>query len=297
MESKGILYLVATPIGNLEDITLRALRMLKEVDLIGAEDTRNSRKLLSYYQINTPLTSYHDHNQETKGRQLIDRLLGGKNVALISDAGMPGISDPGSLLVKQALAAGITVVPVPGANAALAALVASGINTDRFLFHGFLPRRKKEREEQLLFLKEESRTVIIYEAPHRLVATLKSLANCWHGGQVAVARELTKKFEEFVRGTAQEILDHFLTTPPKGEITMVLEGNREKSQDTAISMAKQPLSLIQSKEQVNPVEQVMELVKQGCHKKAAIKEVSSLLNINKRVLYQLVLETEGKIKS
>jgi 16S rRNA (cytidine1402-2'-O)-methyltransferase len=292
MEDKGILYLVATPIGNLEDITLRALRVLKEVDLIGAEDTRYSRKLLNYYQINTPLTSYHDHNQETKGRQLIDKLLGGMNIALISDAGMPGISDPGSLLVKQALEAGITVVPVPGANAALAALVASGINTDRFMFHGFLPRRKKEREERLLLLKEEPRTVIIYETPHRLVATLKSLVKCWHGGQVAVARELTKKFEEFVRGTSQEVLEHFLVTQPRGEITMVLEGNREISQ--VIIREKQGLGLTQPKEETNPVEQVMGLVKQGYQKKDAIKEVSNLLRINKRALYQLVLEAEGK---
>lgn len=288
MGKLGTLYLVATPIGNLEDITIRALRILKEADLIAAEDTRTSKKLLSYYQISTPMTSYHDHNKDTKGTQLVTKLVGGLNVALITDAGLPGISDPGSDLVKQALKHQIQVVPIPGANAAITALVASGINTDRFLFHGFLPRKKKEREEQLVLLSKEPRTVIIYEAPHRLKATLESLVKYWHGGQVTIARELTKKFEEFVRGTAREVQEHFLANQPKGEITIVLEGNREAEQE------KINMYLTDKGIQATPVDQVQVLVAQGQQKKEAIKEVSKKLGLNKRELYNQVLELEGK---
>lgn len=283
LKQKGTLYLVATPIGNLEDITLRALKVLKEVDLIGAEDTRTSKKLLSHYEINTPLTSYHDHNQQLKGKQLIEKLQEGINIAIITDAGLPGISDPGSDLVRLAVEQDITVVPIPGANAALTALVASGINTDRFLFHGFLPRKKKEREEQLSALKDEPRTIIIYEAPHRLKETLKSMSQHFAARKIAVAREMTKKFEQFIRGTPEQVLQHFNVIDPRGEITIILEGRKpsEKLEE-------------ELKPAVDPIEAINTLVQAGQSKKEAIKQVAKETGVNRRELYEQMLIAEGK---
>ncbi|WP_297198432.1 16S rRNA (cytidine(1402)-2'-O)-methyltransferase [Thermanaeromonas sp.] len=220
----GRLFLVGTPLGNLEDITLRALRVLKEVDLIAAEDTRRTRALLSYYNIHKPLTSFHHHNRKEKGPVLIRRLQEGQDIALVTDAGMPGISDPGEDLVREALGAGIEVIAVPGPSAVITALVVSGLPAGRFAFEGFLPRAGKERKERLADLAYEERTLILFEAPHRLTRTLKELLEAWGDRPVAVGRELTKKFETVFRGTLQEALKYFEETPPRGECTLVVAG-------------------------------------------------------------------------
>jgi 16S rRNA (cytidine1402-2'-O)-methyltransferase len=216
----GTLYIVATPIGNLEDMTFRAVRILKEVDLIAAEDTRHSRKLLSHFGITKPLTSYFDHNKTLKGESLLARLRDGASVALISDAGTPCISDPGYQLVRDAVAAGITVVP--GASATVAALSASGLPTDAFTFAGFLPNRQGNRRERLAELKDEGRVVVFYEAPHRLRAALADLREVCGDRQVVIARELTKLYEEFVRGSVTEVLASFAEREVKGEIVLLV---------------------------------------------------------------------------
>lgn len=217
------LYLVSTPIGNLEDITLRALRVLKEASLIAAEDTRQTRKLLGRYEITTPCISYHEHSGEDKVAQLLAALASG-DVALVSDAGTPGISDPGYDLVRTCLAQGVAVVPVPGPSAPVAALVASGLPTDRYLFIGFLPRKGSERRAALADLAGLTATIVAFEAPHRLLATLADLRAVLGDRQVAVARELTKLHEELVRGTASEALARFERERPRGEITLVIAG-------------------------------------------------------------------------
>jgi len=216
------LYILATPIGNLEDMTFRAVRTLKEVDLIAAEDTRHSRKLLSHFGIAKPLTSYFDHNKTLKGESLLARLRDGASVALISDAGTPCISDPGYQLVRDAVAAGITVVPLPGASATVAALSASGLPTDAFTFAGFLPNRQGKRRERLAELKDEGRVVVFYEAPHRLRAALADLREVCGDRQVVLARELTKLYEEFVRGSVTEVLASFADREVKGEIVLLV---------------------------------------------------------------------------
>ena len=220
----GILYIVPTPIGNLEDITLRALRILKEVSLIAAEDTRTSRVLTNHFEIHTPMTSYHEHNKLSKLDQIYDALSMG-DVALISDAGTPGISDPGYELIQGAIEQGITVVPLPGANAVTTALVASGLPTDEFLYVGFLPRKTKALKDRLTILSTRTETMIAYESPYRLTDTLAAIMEVMGvGHQVCVAREVTKKFEEFFRGTAQEAHDHFTAENPRGEITLLIAG-------------------------------------------------------------------------
>jgi 16S rRNA (cytidine1402-2'-O)-methyltransferase len=225
--SVGVLYLVATPIGNLEDITHRALRVLREVDLIAAEDTRVTRKLLSHFDIHTPLTAYHAHTSEGREENLLQRLEAGAKVALVSDAGTPCVSDPGAELVAQAIQRGVKVEPVPGASALLSALVASGLPPARFVFEGFLPRTN-DRRERLRDVANEARTVVLYEAPQRLTETLHDLAKeCGSSRPVAVGRELTKKFEEFVRGTLAEVEAHFKQTAPRGECVLVLAGKPE----------------------------------------------------------------------
>jgi 16S rRNA (cytidine1402-2'-O)-methyltransferase len=224
----GVLYIVSTPIGNLEDISLRALRVLKEAAIIAAEDTRHTKTLLSHYGIGTPLTSYHDFNKEEKTPVLIARLKDGHDVALVSDAGTPAISDPGYYLTTQALVAGIQVVPIPGPSALLAALAASGLPTDAFVFEGFLPRKPGPRRRLLESLRDESRTVILFESPHRLRASLEAIRDTLGGRRIVLARELTKMHEEFLRGTAEELLAALKARSLKGEITLVLEGNRER---------------------------------------------------------------------
>ena len=220
--NSGTLYIVATPIGNLEDMTFRAVRVLKEVDLIAAEDTRHSRKLLTHFGIAKPLTSYFDHNKTLKGEYLLDRLREGAAVALISDAGTPCISDPGYQLVRDAVAAGIPVVPIPGVSATVTALSASGLPTDAFTFAGFLPNRQGKRRERLADYRDEGRVVVFYEAPHRLLAALADLREVCGDRQVVVARELTKIYEEFVRGSVTEVMARFADREVKGEVVLLV---------------------------------------------------------------------------
>lgn len=223
---KGILYLVGTPIGNLEDITLRALRILKEADLIAAEDTRYTRKLLTHYDIHTSLTSFYEHNELKKTSYLMNYLKEGKKIALVSNAGMPGISDPGYCLIKEAIKEKIKIVPIPGPTALISALTVSGLPTDSFIFVGFLGRKKGKRVNKLKALKEEKRTLIIYEAPHRIKKVLREIKDILGDRQIVVARELTKKFEEILRGKISEIEILFEEKEPRGEFTLIVEGKK-----------------------------------------------------------------------
>jgi 16S rRNA (cytidine1402-2'-O)-methyltransferase len=222
--SKGTLYLVSTPIGNLEDITLRALRVLKEADLIAAEDTRRTRLLLQRHQISRPITSYHDHNKEARSPALLDRLLNGQSVALVSDAGTPGISDPAFYLVRLAIEQGVPVVPIPGPSALVSALVVSGLPPDRFVFEGFLPAKSGRRQARLKALAHEERTLLFFESPHRLTRTLEDILQIMGDRRAAVARELTKKFEEVVRGSVSRLLHHYGEKKPRGEVVIILAG-------------------------------------------------------------------------
>lgn len=222
---KGTLYLVATPIGNLEDMTFRAVRVLKEADLIAAEDTRQTRKLLTHFEISTRLVSYHEHNKHASGVELIRILESGQSIALVSDAGMPAISDPGFDLVKMAIEHQIAVVPIPGANAALSALVISGLSTERFLFVGFLPREKKNAVVELEKIKASSATLLAYESPHRISKTLEHIYDVLGDRRVAVIRELTKKYEEVIRGSVQQCKQYIQQIEPRGEYCIVIEGN------------------------------------------------------------------------
>lgn len=224
----GVLYIVSTPIGNLEDISFRALRVLKEVATVAAEDTRHTKTLLAHYGIGTPLTSYHDFNKEEKAPVLLERLKDGHSVALVSDAGTPTISDPGYFLITQALAAGITVAPVPGPSAVLTALAASGLPTDAFVFEGFLPRKSGPRRRLLESLRDERRTVIVFESPHRLRSSLELIREILGDRRIVLARELTKIHEEFLRGTAEELLKTLGARTIRGELTLVLEGKRKR---------------------------------------------------------------------
>lgn len=218
----GTLYIVATPIGNLEDMTFRAVRILKDVELIAAEDTRHSRKLLSHFGISRPLTSYFDHNKNFKGSYILDRLKDGLSVALVSDAGTPCISDPGYQLVRDAVAAGIPVVPIPGASAAIAALSASGLATDRFAFEGFLPNRQGKRRDKLLSVKGEERVLVFYESPKRLAAALADLLETMGDREVVIARELTKLYEEFIRGRVSAVVERLKEQQVKGEVVVLV---------------------------------------------------------------------------
>jgi 16S rRNA (cytidine1402-2'-O)-methyltransferase len=221
----GTLYIVATPIGNLEDITLRALRVLKEVDVVAAEDTRHTQVLLNHYGIQTPVTSYHEHNERTKAEALVKQLLKGQDVALVSDAGTPAISDPGFCLVKQAVDAGIRVIPLPGASALTAVLSASGLPTDRVAFEGFLPAKKKPRREKLRALRDEARTLLFYEAPHRLAETLDDVHELLGDREAVLAREVSKVHEEFLRGRISELLHALRRREIRGEFTLIISGS------------------------------------------------------------------------
>jgi 16S rRNA (cytidine1402-2'-O)-methyltransferase len=225
----GRLYIVSTPIGHMEDITLRALRILKEASIVAAEDTRHTQKLFNHYQIHTPLTSYHDHNKEEKSEILLQRLKEGQSLALVADAGTPGISDPGYYLINRCIQAGIPISPISGPSAFLAALTVSGLPTDAFLFEGFLPKKRTGRLKQLNALKEEPRTIILYESPHRLVRCLHDLAEVLGDRRVVVARELTKLYEEIIRGRLSQIIPKMEGRSIRGEITLVIEGNRSIS--------------------------------------------------------------------
>ncbi len=228
----GKLYLCATPIGNLSDITLRCLEVLESVDLIAAEDTRHTLKLLNHFEITKPLTSYYEHNRKEKGYMLADEILAGKNIALVSDAGTPAISDPGEDLVAICIEKGIDVVPVPGCVAAINALIGSGMPTGRFCFEGFLSVNKQSRKEHLEAIKDETRTMIFYEAPHKLLATLKDFEKVFGGDRrISLCRELTKIHEEYVRLTVSEAIAKYEETPPKGEFVLVVSGAEEKIED------------------------------------------------------------------
>jgi 16S rRNA (cytidine1402-2'-O)-methyltransferase len=219
-----MLYVVATPIGNLDDITLRALEVLKSVDLIAAEDTRHSGNLLRHFEIRKQLVSYHEHNEAMRSAELVERLAGGENVALITDAGMPGLSDPGARLIRKCIERGLPYTIVPGVSAILTALVGSGLEADAFCFHGFLPVKSGQRERELRAAVERKETTIFFESPYRILKTLAACAELMPERQLCVARELTKKFEEFRRGTASELLAHYEAHPAKGEITLVISG-------------------------------------------------------------------------
>jgi 16S rRNA (cytidine1402-2'-O)-methyltransferase len=225
----GILYIVATPIGNLEDITLRALRVLREVDVIAAEDTRHTQILLSHHDIHTPVTSYHEHNEKTKAQELVTRLARGKNIALVSDAGTPAISDPGFRLVVQAIRAGVRIIPIPGASALTAVLSATGLPTDRFVFEGFLPAKKKLRRERLQTLRDETRTLIFYEAPHRLKDTLDDIHELLGNREAVLAREVTKIHEEFLRGPVSALVREIGSGEVRGEVTLIISGSAGES--------------------------------------------------------------------
>lgn len=228
IKDKGILYVVSTPIGNMEDITLRALRILKEVQLIAAEDTRHTKKLLNAYDINTPLTSLYDQNELKKSSYIISRLNDGMDVAYVSDAGTPGISDPGYILVNQAVRNFIRVVPVPGPSAVVAALSAAGLPMDSFVFSGFLPSRKGKRRQFMKSLKDETKTIVFYESPRRVISTLQEIEEIFGNRQAVIGRELTKVYEEILRGTVSELIDSLQERQIKGEFTLIISG-AEKS--------------------------------------------------------------------
>ena len=285
-EKNGTLYLCATPIGNLGDMTFRAVETLKHVSLIAAEDTRHTRKLLSHFDIHVPLTSYHEHNKRSKGPELIARLLAGQDVALVSDAGLPGISDPGEDLVALALAEAIIVTPIPGANAALTALVASGLPAAKFLFVGFLPKAASDRRNQIAALREAAQTLVFYESPHHLRRTVEDLRSELGDRKAVVARELTKIHEEFVRGTLSELSAHFAENRPRGEITLLIDGRTMEKQDSsAIQADAGDLSDSALRQEV------AKLISDGENKKDAIKMTASRLGLPRRRVYQLMIDS------
>jgi 16S rRNA (cytidine1402-2'-O)-methyltransferase len=279
----GMLYICATPIGNLEDITLRTLRVLKEVDLIAAEDTRHSIKLLNHFEIKTPMTSYHEYNKYDKAKTLVKKMEEGINVALITDAGTPAISDPGEELVKQCHEAGIAVTSLPGPSAFVTALTISGQATRRFCFEAFLPYDKKEREMVLEELKIETRTIIVYEAPHKLKKTLKELYDVLGNRQISLCRELTKKHETNFRTTLSEAIAYYEMQEPKGEFVLVIEGadrQQLKSQEMQEFLS------------MSIPDHVKYYIEQGLDKKEAMKQAAKDRGVGKREIYQALLEVE-----
>lgn len=267
----GKLYLVATPIGNLEDITLRALRILKEVDYIAAEDTRNTLKLLNHFEIKKPLISNHRHNENDRENVLINKLKEGKNIAIVSDAGTPGISDPGEVIVKKAIEENIEVIPIPGACAAINALIASGLDTKEFVFFGFLPLNKKIRKEKLEEIQSENKTIIIYEAPHKIKDTLNDFRNIIGNRKIVLAREITKIHEEFIRGNINEIIEK--SENLKGEMILLIEGNSENKKENILN-------------NLNLDEHYKIYEKQGLDKKEIIKKIAKDRGVNKNEIYQ-----------
>ena len=279
----GILYLCATPIGNLQDMTPRVVETLKEVDLIAAEDTRNSIKLLNHFEIKTPMTSYHEFNKVEKALYLVEQLQTGKNIALISDAGTPAISDPGEILVRECHNAGIQVTSLPGACALITALTMSGLNTRRFCMEGFLPSDKKEKRNILEELKQESRTIILYEAPHRLSKTLLELYEVLGDREIALCRELTKKFETVMKTTLKEAIDYYKENEPRGEYVLVLEGK---------SLVEKKQEKIEEWEKMS-IEEHMEFYEnQGIDHKEALKKVAKDRGVGKRDIYKYLVNNE-----
>lgn len=281
-DGAGTLYLCATPIGNLEDMTYRAVRMLGEVPLIAAEDTRHTRQLLTHFDIHTKLTSYHEHNKFTKGPELIDWLLSGHDLICVSDAGLPGICDPGSHLAQLAVEAGIRVSPLPGCNAGLSALICSGLDTTRFTFVGFLPKTAKKQQEVLAEVREHRETLIFYEAPHHLKGTLRQLVSGLGGSRrAAFGRELTKKFEEFRRGTLQQLLDFYETHEPRGEYVLIVEGFSGETEEERADSSEDPVELCQ------------QFMANGLSKKEAMRETAKKLGISRRDVYAALLSAES----
>ena len=274
----GKLYICPTPIGNLEDMTYRTIRILNEVDLIASEDTRHSIKLLNHFEISKPLTSYHEHNKDSKGGYLINKLLEGENIALISDAGMPGISDPGEDIIKQAIEHNIDIEVLPGATASITALVGSGLETAKFAFEGFLDRDKKVRRNQLEELKEERRTIIFYESPHRLKDTLKDMLKVLGNRRIAVNREITKKYQEIIREDIETVINIFNEKEVKGEFVLIVEGFKGEK------------TVQNSYEDLTEREYVITLMENGMDKKDAIKTVCKDRKLKKDVVYKQVLD-------
>ena len=287
INNSGTLYLCATPIGNLEDMTFRAVRVLKEADLIAAEDTRNSIRLLNHFDIHTPMTSYHEYNRIEKGYHLVSLLLEGKNIALITDAGTPGISDPGEDLVRMCRDAGIPVTSVPGACACVNALIISGRPTRRFCFEAFLPADKKDRRRVLQEIQEETRTTVIYEAPHRLRKTLQELLEVLGDRRLSICRELTKKFEPFMETTLEDAVRFYGEQEPRGEYVLVLEGRSHASIDEEERSRFENMSV---QEHVEMYEE------QGLNRKDAMKQAAKDRGVSKRDIYRSLLEEDGGMK-
>ena len=282
----GMLYLCATPIGNLEDMTFRAVRILEEADLIAAEDTRNSVKLLNHFDIHTPMTSYHEYNKYEKGRKLVEKMLEGSTVALITDAGTPGISDPGEELVRMCYEAGIPVTAVPGAAACITGLILSGLPTRRFAFEAFLPTDKKEREAVIDSLRQEQRTIVLYEAPHRLVKTLTLLARTLgEDRRVSICRELTKKHETVFRSTLGQAVSYYESTEPKGECVIIAEGlSREQIEQEAR----------EKWEDMSIEDHVAHYMSMGDDRKEAMKKAARDRGVSKRDIYNYLEQNKEK---
>ncbi|HSH36943.1 16S rRNA (cytidine(1402)-2'-O)-methyltransferase [Schnuerera sp.] len=274
--NKGILYICPTPIGNLEDITIRTIRILKEVDLIAAEDTRHTIKLLNHYDIKKSLISYHEHNKKVKGEQLIDKLKAGQKIGLVTDAGMPGISDPGEDIIRMCIQNEIEVVVLPGPTASIAALVLSGLSTKKFVFEGFLPSKKKERIKELERLKHETRTIILYEAPHRLLALLKDMEKILGNRQISISRELTKIHEETFRGDVVEGIEQFESQKPRGEFVLIIKGSEIKEKNIF--------------ENTSIKEHIKIYMEEGLSKKDAVKKVAQVRDISKNLVYKESIE-------
>lgn len=275
----GTLYVVGTPIGNLEDMTFRAVRILQLVDAIAAEDTRHTGKLLEHFQIKTPQVSYHEHNRNERLPELISQLSGGKSIALVTDAGIPGISDPGYELVKACVEAGIQVVPIPGANAAITALSAAGLPTERFAFEGFLPASGKDRKMRLESLQAESRTLIFYEAPHRIRVTLQDLGECLGKDRgIALGREITKLHEEFWRGSIEQAIAYYTQHEPKGEFTLIVAG------------AELEMPVLSEEALKDELQKIMD---EGVSRSQASRQLAQLTKLPRRQLYQLALSLPG----
>lgn len=275
---QGTLYLVATPIGNLEDITLRALRILKEVDIIVAEDTRHTLQLLNYFKISKPLISYYKQIEKEKSEYLLEKITEGKNIAIVSDAGTPGISDPGETIVRQAIEKNINVVPIPGACAAISAIISSGISTDEFCFIGFLPVNSTEKKKKLEENKNDTKTLIFYEAPHKLKNTLEMIQKTFGNRKIVLARELTKIHEEFIRGNIDEILDKI--NEPKGEYVIIVEGAKQSKEDIEI----------QNRNNLSLNEHFKYYESLGLEKKDIIKRIAKDRGVSKNEIYQYFLE-------
>ncbi|MEA5471886.1 16S rRNA (cytidine(1402)-2'-O)-methyltransferase [Spirulina sp. 06S082] len=278
-----MLYLVGTPIGNLEDMTFRGVRILQEVDLIAAEDTRHTGKLLKHFQIQTPQISYHEHNKHKRLTELIQRLQSGEAIALVTDAGMPGISDPGYELVKACRENNLPVVPIPGVSAGITALVASGLQCDRFVFEGFLPTQAKAKGDRLTSLQAESRTLVLYEAPHRLLSLLQDLAATLGGDRpIVLARELTKLHEEFWQGSIKAAIAHYSQRPPKGEFTLVIAG-----------ISQNPTTLTETE----IAAELQQLLEEGMSRSQASRHLAQSTDISRRHIYQIALSLPNSLEN